>query len=45
MQQVMNQFPASKGIGGIDIAGGLRKLNNGISGIVTKLTANDGLSQ
>lgn len=43
MQQVMNQFPQTQGIGGIDIAGGLREaLNNGISKQVTKLTATDG---
>ena len=43
MQQVINQFPQTQGIGGIDIAGGLREaLNNGISKQVTKLTATDG---
>lgn len=43
MQQVMNQLPQSQGIGGIDIAGGLKEaLNNGISKQVTKLTATDG---
>ena len=43
MQQVMNQFPQTQGIGGVDIAGGLREaLNNGISKQVTKLTATDG---
>ncbi len=43
MQQVMNQFPQTQGIGGIDIAGGLKEaLNNGISKQVTKLTATDG---
>lgn len=43
MQQVLNQLPQTQGIGGIDIAGGLREaLNNGISQQVTKLTATDG---
>lgn len=43
MQQVMNQFPQTQGIGGIDISGGLKEaLNNGISKQVTKLTAVDG---
>lgn len=43
MQQVMNQFPQTQGIGGFDIAGGLKEaLNNGISKQVTKLTAVDG---
>ena len=43
MQQVLNQFPQTQGIGGVDIAGGLREaLNNGISKQVTKLTATDG---
>ncbi|MFV8347772.1 DUF4197 domain-containing protein [Flavobacterium sp. ZB4P13] len=43
MQQVMNQFPQTQGIGGVDIAGGLKEaLNNGISKQVTKLTAVDG---
>ena len=43
MQQVMNQFPQTQGIGGLDIAGGLKEaLNNGISKQVTKLTATDG---
>jgi hypothetical protein len=43
MQQVLNQLPQTQGIGGIDIAGGLREaLNNGISKQVTKLTAVDG---
>lgn len=29
MQQVMNQLPQTKGIGGVDIAGGLKEaLNN-----------------
>jgi hypothetical protein len=43
MQQVMNQFPQTQGIGGIDIAGGLKEaLNNGISKQVTKLTTTDG---
>ena len=43
MQQVMNQLPQTQGIGGIDIAGGLKEaLNNGISKQVSKLTATDG---
>ena len=43
MQQVMNQFPQTQGIGGLDIAGGLKEaLNNGISKQVTKLTTTDG---
>ena len=43
MQQVLNQLPQTQGIGGIDIAGGLREaLNNGISKQVTKLTGVDG---
>ncbi|MFV8352172.1 DUF4197 domain-containing protein [Flavobacterium sp. XS2P14] len=43
MQQVMNQFPQTQGIGGLDIAGGLKEaLNNGISKQVSKLTATDG---
>ena len=43
MQQVMNQFPQTQGIGKVDIAGGLKEaLNNGISKQVTKLTATDG---
>ena len=43
MQQVLNQLPQTQGIGGIDIAGGLREaLNNGISKQVTKLTAVEG---
>src|SRR3970282_3019634 len=43
MQQVMNQFPQTQGIGGIDISAGLKKaLNNGISKQVIKLTATDG---
>jgi len=43
MQQVMNQFPQTQSIGGIDISGGLKEaLNNGISKQVTKLTAVDG---
>ncbi len=43
MQQVMNQLPQTQGIGGIDIAGGLKEaLHNGISKQVTKLTATDG---
>lgn len=43
MQQVLNQLPQTQGIGGVDIAGGLREaLNNGISQQVTKLTATDG---
>lgn len=43
MQQVMNQFPQTQGIGGIDISGGLKEaLNNGITKQVSKLTAMDG---
>ncbi len=43
MQQVLNQLPQNQGIGGVDIAGGLKEaLNNGISKQVTKLTAVDG---
>lgn len=43
MQQVMNQFPQKQGIGGVDIAGGLKEaLNNGILKQVTKLTTTDG---
>ncbi len=43
MQQVMNQFPQTQGIGGLDIVGGLKEaLNNGISKQVTKLTTTDG---
>lgn len=43
MQQVLNQLPQKQGIGGVDIAGGLKEaLNNGISKQVTKLTAVDG---
>lgn len=43
MQQVINQFPQTQGIGGIDISAGLKEaLNNGISKQVTKLTATDG---
>ena len=43
MQQVMNQFPQTQGIGGIDISGGLKEaLNNGITKQVSKLTAVDG---
>ena len=43
LQQVMNQFPQTQGIGGVDIAGGLKEaLNNGISKQVTKLTTTDG---
>ncbi|MBP6181552.1 DUF4197 domain-containing protein [Flavobacterium sp.] len=43
MQQVLNQLPQTQGIGGVDIAGGLKEaLNNGISKQVTKLTAVDG---
>jgi hypothetical protein len=43
MQQVMNQFPQTQGMGVIDISGGLKEaLNNGISKQVTKLTATDG---
>lgn len=43
MHQVLNQLPQTQGIGGVDIAGGLKEaLNNGISKQVTKLTATDG---
>jgi hypothetical protein len=43
MQQAMNQFPQTQGIGGIDISAGLKEaLNNGISKQVIKLTATDG---
>lgn len=43
MQQVMNQFPQTQGIGGIDISAGLKEaLNNGITKQVVKLTATDG---
>lgn len=43
MQQVLNQLPQTQGIGGVDIASGLKEaLNNGISKQVTKLTAVDG---
>lgn len=43
MQQVMNQFPQTQGLGLIDISGGLKEaLNNGITKQVTKLTATDG---
>ncbi len=43
MQQVVNQFPQTQGIGGLDISAGLKEaLNNGISKQVTKLTAVDG---
>lgn len=43
MQQVMNQFPQTDGMGMVDISGGLKEaLNNGISKQVTKLTATDG---
>lgn len=43
MQQVMNQFPQTQGLGLIDISGGLKEaLNNGITKQVTKLTAVDG---
>lgn len=43
MQQVLNQFPQTQGIGGVDITGGLKEaLNNGISKQVTKLTTTDG---
>lgn len=42
MQQVLNQFPNTQGLG-VDISGGLKEaLNNGISKQVTKLTATDG---
>ncbi|SHG37384.1 Protein of unknown function [Flavobacterium fluvii] len=43
MQQVINQFPQTQSIGGIDVSGGLKEaLNNGISKQVSKLTAVDG---
>lgn len=43
MQQVMNQFPQTDGMGMVDISGGLKEaLNNGISKQVTKLTSTDG---
>lgn len=43
MQQAINQFPQTQGIGGIDISAGLKEaLNNGISKQVTKLTTVDG---
>lgn len=43
MQQVMNQFPQTQGLGFVDISGGLKEaLNNGITKQVTKLTAVDG---
>lgn len=43
MQQAINQFPQTQGIGGIDISAGLKEaLNNGISKQVIKLTAVDG---
>ena len=43
LQQAMNQFPQTQGIGGIDISAGLKEaLNNGISKQVIKLTATDG---
>lgn len=43
MQQVMNQLPQTQGMGGVDIAGGLREaLNKGVTNQVTKLTAVDG---
>jgi hypothetical protein len=43
MQQLMDQFPKTDGLGKIDISGGLKEaLNNGISKQVTKLTATDG---
>jgi hypothetical protein len=43
MQQVMNQFPQTQGMGMLDISNGLKEaLNNGISKQVTKLTATDG---
>lgn len=42
MQQVMNQFPQTQGLG-VNISGGLKEaLNNGISKQVTKLTTTDG---
>lgn len=43
MQQVMNQFPQTQGMGFIDISGGLKEaLNNGVTKQVSKLTATDG---
>ncbi|WP_395049147.1 DUF4197 domain-containing protein [Flavobacterium sp.] len=43
MQQAINQFPQTQGIGGIDISAGLKEaLNNGIAKQVSKLTAVDG---
>jgi hypothetical protein len=43
MQQVLNQLPQTPGMGGVDIAAGLKEaLNNGISKQVIKLTATDG---
>jgi hypothetical protein len=43
MQQVLQQLPQMQGVGGLDIAGGLKEaLNNGISNQVSKLTATDG---
>jgi hypothetical protein len=44
MQQVMNQFPQTDGTGLLNISGGLKALNNGISKQVTKLTATDGFT-
>lgn len=43
MQQVVNQFPQTQGLGLVDISGGLKEaLNNGITKQVTKLIAVDG---
>ncbi len=43
MQQVLQQLPQMQGVGGLDIAGGLKEaLNNGISNQVSKLTTTDG---
>lgn len=43
MQQAINQFPQTQGIGFIDISAGLKEaLNNGISKQVSKLTNVDG---
>lgn len=43
MQQTLNQLPKTQGIGGFDIASGLKEaLNKGITDQVSKLTATDG---
>jgi hypothetical protein len=43
MQRLTDQLPQTKGIGKVDISGGLKEaLNKGISKQVTKLTATDG---